>query len=55
MPELNHLGVGAVIFLIGAAIFVINLLLSLARRRAIPFDGIGLMVLGIGLALLLRL
>ena len=55
MPELHHLGVGGVIFLIGAAIYIINLLLGLARRgRALPFDGVGLMVLGIGIALLLR-
>ena len=55
MPELQHLGVGGVIFIIGAVIYVINLLLGLARRgRTIPFDGAGLMVLGIGVALLLR-
>jgi hypothetical protein len=55
MPELQHLGVGGVIFLIGAVVYVINLLLSLARRgRALPFDGVGLMVLGIGIALLLK-
>jgi hypothetical protein len=55
MPELQHLGVGAVIFLIGAVVYVINLLLGLARRgRALPFDGVGLMVLGIGCALLLK-
>ena len=55
MPEFQHLGVGGVIFLIGAVIYVINLLLGLARRgRALPFDGVGLMVLGIGIALLLK-
>jgi len=55
MPELQHLGVGGVIFLIGAIIYVVNLLLGLARRgKPLPFDGVGLMVLGIGLALLLK-
>ncbi|HSB12090.1 MAG TPA: hypothetical protein VLM38_21565 [Blastocatellia bacterium] len=54
MPEMSHLGVGGVIFVVGAAIYIINLILGLARRRAIPFDGVGLMVLGIGAALLLR-
>jgi hypothetical protein len=55
MPELQHLGVGGVIFLIGAIVYVINLLLGLARSgKALPFDGVGLMVLGIGIALLLK-
>lgn len=55
MPELNHLGVGGVIFVIGAIVYIVNLLLGLARRgRTIPFDGVGLMVLGIGIALLLK-
>ena len=55
MPNLQHLGVGAVIFLIGAIIYVVNLLLGLARRgKALPFDGVALMVLGIGIELLLK-
>ena len=55
MPELHHLGVGGWIFIIGAIIYVVNLLLSLARRgKALPFDGLALMVLGIGIALLLK-
>jgi len=55
MPELHHLGVGGVIFLIGAIIYVVNLLLGLARKgKALPFDGVGIMVLGIGVALLLK-
>jgi hypothetical protein len=55
MPELQHLGIGGVIFLAGAVIYVVNLLLGLARRgKLLPFDGVGLMVLGIGVALLLR-
>jgi hypothetical protein len=55
MPNLQHLGVGGVIFIVGAAIYIINLLLGLARRgRVLPFDGVGLMVLGIGAALVLR-
>jgi len=55
MPELQHLGVGGVIFLIGAIIYVVNLLLGLARRgRPLPFDGVGLMVLGIGIAMFLK-
>jgi hypothetical protein len=56
MPQLGHLSLGTIIFLIGAVIYVVNLVLSLARRgRQLPFDGIGLMVLGLGLALLLKL
>ena len=55
MPELQHLGVGGVVFLVGAIIYVVNLLLGLARRgRALPFDGVGLMVLGIGIAMFLK-
>ena len=51
MPNLQHLGVGGWIFIIGVVIYVVNFLLSLARRgRAWPFDGVGLMVLGIGIA-----
>jgi len=55
MLDLQHLGVGGVIFIIGAIIYVVNLLLGLARRgKALPFDGVGLMVLGIGIALFLE-
>ena len=55
MPELHHLGVGGVVFVIGALVYIVNLLLGFARRgRALPFDGVGLMVLGIGIALLLK-
>ena len=54
MPELQHLGIGGVVFLVGAVVYVINLLLSLARRGGLPFDGVGLMVLGIGLALVMK-
>ena len=55
MPNLQHLGVGGVIFIVGAVIYIINLLLGLARRgKPLPFDGVGLMVLGIGAALVLR-
>jgi hypothetical protein len=55
MPDLQHLGVGGVIFIVGAVIYIINLLLGLARRgKVLPFDGVGLMVLGIGIALLLK-
>ena len=55
MPNLNNLGIGGIIFLIGAIIYVINLILGLAKKSAIPLDGVGLMVLGIGLALLLKM
>ncbi|HSO74972.1 MAG TPA: hypothetical protein VLU47_09040 [Blastocatellia bacterium] len=55
MPELQSLGVGGVVFLIGAIIYVVNLLLGLARRgKVLPFDGVGIMVLGIGIALFLK-
>jgi hypothetical protein len=55
MINLNRLGIGGLIFLIGAAIYVINLVLAWGKRRTtIPIDGVGLMVLGLGMALLLR-
>lgn len=55
MNELTRLGVGAIIFLIGAIIYIVNLVIVLSgRAKAIPTDGVGLMVLGLGLALLLR-
>lgn len=55
MPELQHLGVGGVVFLIGAIIYVVNLVLGLARRgKVLPFDGVGIMVLGIGIGLFLK-
>jgi len=55
MREIGRMGVGTIIFLIGAAIYLINLLIGLAGRgRTIPVDGIGLMVLGLGLSLLLK-
>jgi len=55
MLNLNRLGIGGIIFLIGAVIYVINLALALGKRRkTIPVDGIGLMVLGLGLSLLLK-
>ena len=54
--KIQHLTVSGVIFLIGAAIFAINLLLGFMRRgRSLPFDGIGLMVLGLGLSAFLNL
>ena len=33
MPELNHLGVGGVIFVIGAIVYIVNLLLGLVYTR----------------------
>ena len=54
MPDLNKLGIGGIIFLIGAIIYIINLILGLAKKSAIPIDGTGLMILGIGLALVLK-
>ena len=56
MRDLNRLGIGGIIFLIGAVIYAVNLIIVLSGRgRAIQVDGVGLMVLGIGLALLLNL
>jgi hypothetical protein len=56
MINLHQLGIGGIVFLIGAVIYIINLLYALGKHtKAIPIDGIGLMVLGIGLALLLKL
>jgi hypothetical protein len=55
MINLNRLGIGGIIFLIGAAIYIINIALAWGKRRSsIPIDGVGLMVLGLGFALLLR-
>jgi len=55
MPEIKRFGIGGIIFIIGAIIYVIHLLLSLARRPStLPLDGVGLMVLGVGLALILK-
>jgi hypothetical protein len=56
MQNLNQLGIGGIIFLVGAVIYVINLVLVWGSRpKTIPVDGVGLMVLGLGLALLLKL
>jgi len=56
MLNLNQLGIGGIVFLIGAVIYIINLLYALGKRtKGIPIDGVGLMVLGLGLALLLKL
>jgi hypothetical protein len=55
MLDLNRLGIGGILFLIGAVIYVINLVLLMRKRRStLPIDGVGLMVLGLGMALLLR-
>jgi len=56
MLNLNLLGIGGIIFLIGGVIYIINLLYALGKHtKAIPIDGVGLMILGLGIALLLRL
>ncbi|HEY7183955.1 MAG TPA: hypothetical protein VIC84_21160 [Blastocatellia bacterium] len=56
MINLSHLGIGGIVFLIGAVIYIINLLYALGKHtKAISIDGVGLMVLGLGLALLLKL
>ncbi len=55
MPYVNRAGIGGIVFAIGAIIYIINLIIALSGQgRLIPLDGVGLMVLGIGLALLLR-
>jgi hypothetical protein len=55
MLNLNRLGIGEIIFLVGAVIYVINLALALGKqRKTIPVDSVGLMVLGMGLVLLLK-
>jgi hypothetical protein len=52
MPNLNRLGIGGIIFLIGAVIYIINLVVVWSgRNKTIKVDGIGLMVLGIGITL----
>jgi hypothetical protein len=55
MPELGRLTIGTIVFLIGAAIYIVNLVMSLSKRgKPISIDSVGLMVLGIGLVLLLK-
>jgi len=56
MINLNRLGIGGIVFLVGAVIYITNLVLALRKRRTtIPIDGVGLMVLGLGLSSLLKL
>ena len=56
MPELKSIGIGALIFLIGAVIYIVNLILNWSKKgRTIGVDGVGLMVLGLGIAMLLKL
>ena len=56
MINLNRLGIGGIVFLVGAVIYIINLVLAWGKRRTtIPIDGVGLMVLGLGLSSLLKL
>ena len=56
MINLHQLGIGGIVFLIGAVIYIINLLYALGKHtKALPIDGVGLMVLGMGLFLLLKL
>jgi hypothetical protein len=55
MLDLNRLGIGGILFLVGAVIYVINLVFHFRKRSTtLPIDGVGLMVLGLGMALLLR-
>ena len=50
----NRLGIGGIIFLIGATIYVINIALAWGKRRTtIPDDSVGLMTMGLGMSLLL--
>jgi len=54
--NLSRLGIGGIVFLIGAVIYIINLIVVWSgRNKAVQIDGIGLMVLGIGLTLVLRI
>ena len=42
MPDLGRLGIGGIIFLIGAVIYIVNLVISLSRRgKPLPADGVG--------------
>jgi hypothetical protein len=53
--SLNRLGIGGIVFLIAAVIYVINLAPLLRKwRTTLPSDGVGLMALGSGMSLLLR-
>ena len=55
MPNIR-LSIGALIFVVAVVIYLINLIAVLARRPPpIPINGADLMVLGIGLALVLKL
>jgi hypothetical protein len=54
MPNIGNLSIGALVFLAGAILYVINVVLALAKKRPLAVDGVGLMVLGIGLVLVLK-
>jgi hypothetical protein len=55
MPELSRIGIGTIVFVIGAVIYIVNLVASLSRRgKPLSVDAVGVMVIGIGLALLLK-
>ena len=55
MGGLGALGLGKIVFLAGAAIFAINLFAGLSRRgKPLSIDGVGIMLVGIGLNLLLK-
>lgn len=54
MPNLGNLSIGGIIFLAGAVLYVINAVLALAKKKPLAVDGVGLMVLGIGLVLVLK-
>jgi hypothetical protein len=48
-------GVGEIVFLIGAVLFIVNLVIRLSGRgKQITIDETAVMVLGLGLALLFR-
>jgi hypothetical protein len=56
MINLNQLGIGGIVFLIGAVIYIFSLLYAMGKHsKTIPIDGVGLAVFGIGPASLLRL
>jgi hypothetical protein len=52
---MNRMGIGSIIFLIGAVIYVLNLIVNfMGRGMVIRIDSIGLMILGIGLFLVFK-
>ena len=56
MYYFDRLGIGGIVFVAGALIYIVNFIAALGgRSKGIPADGVGLMVMGIGLTIFFRL